>query len=367
MTAKQLYRHCLTEMTKVNAPAIPLHDFNYFINKAVNQYINKRYNIYDINQQTSDDLRVLKATAFLPAVKWDQSGYKETKVDGAADGDSKRLAELKAGASRYYGATYEVQLPLDYMHMLNCVCVYDVNERWECYDKGDNFMQPATRLTADLWAQIMNNPFLRPDPFQPYYYIHNINQYAELPTNPMVYDGNDNNKLQQVTDIHGTDSTSNYPADVLDVANDPKINTHEDAPGILPRTIQFRANTIANSSLVEREAGVRYGNASNVRCEIRYGGDDTLFTLIGVAVDYIKAPQFIRLTQAQVNITRDTSQVLEFPDYVCQEIVNELVMILLENTANPRIQTQPTVSQSIANPAAQQQAPQQQQHTQNRQ
>lgn len=43
-----------------------LEDFNYFINKAVNQYINKKYNIYDINQQSTDDLRVLKATAIIP-------------------------------------------------------------------------------------------------------------------------------------------------------------------------------------------------------------------------------------------------------------------------------------------------------------
>jgi hypothetical protein len=48
---------------KENAPNILLEDFNYLVNKAIYQYINKRYNIYDINQQTTDDLRVLKATA----------------------------------------------------------------------------------------------------------------------------------------------------------------------------------------------------------------------------------------------------------------------------------------------------------------
>ena len=46
-----------------------LEDFNYFANKAINNYTNKRYNIYDINQQTSDDLRVLKATAMLKPIK----------------------------------------------------------------------------------------------------------------------------------------------------------------------------------------------------------------------------------------------------------------------------------------------------------
>ena len=93
--------------------------------------------------------------------------------------------------------------------------------------------------------------------------------------------------------------------------------------------------------------------------EVRYGHDDTVFTLVKVFVDYIKTPQYIRLTQEQVNLTEDTSQIMEFPDYVCQEIINELTTLVMENTADPRLQTHIPVTQSIANPA-QQQAPQQQ-------
>nr|DAD59369.1 MAG TPA: hypothetical protein [Bacteriophage sp.] len=44
---------------------------------------------------------------------------------------------------------------------------------------------------------------------------------------------------------------------------------------------------------------------------------------------------------------------MEFPDYVCQEIINELTMLVMENTADPRLQTNLTVTQSIANPAQQ--------------
>jgi hypothetical protein len=63
-----------------------------------------------------------------------------------------------------------------------------------------------------------------------------------------------------------------------------------------------------------------------------------------VAVDYLKTPQHILLTQTQVDKTTDTSQILEFPDYVCQEILNELVMIILEHNSDPRLQTEPVVS-----------------------
>jgi len=49
-------------------------------------------------------------------------------------------------------------------------------------------------------------------------------------------------------------------------------------------------------SNIERGQSIRYGNVSNVRMEIRYGTDDSLFELKKVYIDYIKAPQNIRLT-----------------------------------------------------------------------
>ena len=65
MSIRELYDYALIEMNKVEAPSLLLEDFNYFMNKAVQQYINKVYNRYDINQQSSDDLRVLKATTVI--------------------------------------------------------------------------------------------------------------------------------------------------------------------------------------------------------------------------------------------------------------------------------------------------------------
>ena len=94
--------------------------------------------------------------------------------------------------------------------------------------------------------------------------------------------------------------------------------------------------------------------------EIRYEHDDSVFALEEVLIDYITATQYIRLTQEEVNLTEDTSQIMEFPDYVCQEIINELVTLVMENTADPRLQTHSVVTQSIANPAQQQAQPQQQ-------
>lgn len=109
-------------------------------------------------------------------------------------------------------------------------------------------------------------------------------------------------------------------------------------------------------SLIEKPAQNRYGNPSKVRMEVRYGTDDSTFKLEKVIVDYLKSPQYIRLTQDQIDMTRDTSQILEFPDYVCQEIINELVHLIMENAGDQRLQTHIPITNTIANPAQQQQA-----------
>ena len=63
-TARQIFEATEIELNKIQAPSLKLYEFNYLINKSINQYVNKVYNIYDINQQVTDDLRVLKSTAY---------------------------------------------------------------------------------------------------------------------------------------------------------------------------------------------------------------------------------------------------------------------------------------------------------------
>lgn len=331
MTARQMWEGMLTELSKVNAPSMLLQDFNYFLNKAISQYINKRYNIYDINQQTTDDLRVLKATTVLePAL------ITKDSVEFETYGGSSRPSEWGL-----FNGTYEVFLPLDYLHMLNCICVYKLKERWKCYDANDYVQFAAKRLTADSWSVIVNDYYNRPQPWRPYFYINNVNRSVDLPTNPI--DHPDTTILTTTT--RGTDNSKDY------YWPEPKPEG-EERHSNLPRNIDLTG--ISNKSVIEKEAGVRYGNSSSVRLEIRCGKDNSVFELVGVMIDYIKSPQVIRLTQTQVDLTKDTSQIMEFPDYVCNEIINELTMLVMENTADPRLQTNTIVTQSIVNPAQQQ-------------
>ena len=329
-------------------------------------------------------------------------------------------------------------MPIDYLHLLNCVCIYYVAKQKDCWDAGSYIEIPATRLTADSWSQIITDIYNRPSPMKPYYYIHNQNNQTNnelLPTDPI-------NSLSSTGLPNGTDMTGTYyvisngtPVTIVDntyytniqgvwytvsgleYENGIKVSkdfanvttskvTDDDIISQLnygtlegAKTVMFYPdpeytigwakksndeyvlqNTEASDlgqgasnfqrtfkldmngdgaadttvSLVEKPIALRAGNTSNVRMEIRYGKDDTLFQLKEVQVDYVKSPQFIRLTQEQIDLTEDTSQIMEFPDYVNQEIINELVHLVMEHANDPRLSNNIQMTQSIARPTGQQ-------------
>ena len=384
MTARQVFEATLIELSKIQAPSLKLYEFNYLFNKAINQYINKVYNVYDINQQTTDDLRVLKATTFLTPHKVELAGRKSSAAkdsaiqntsavtgnqdspEGGYTGQaSSYLSKAHRSIQSLHGATYEVYMPIDYLHMLNCVCIYYVAKQKDCWDAGSYIEIPATRLTADSWSQIITDIYNRPSPMRPYYYIHNLNQQQVLPTDPrtsvetgtgLEEVGIDMNGIYQVTHADGGEWEGN------DINSGTAGGTGiEKQNSNFQRTFKLNVNgKDTQVSLVEKPIALRAGNTSNVRCEIRYGKDDSLFQLVEVQIDYVKCPQFIRLTQEQIDLTEDTSQIMEFPDYVNQEIINELVHLVMERVNDPRLGNNIQMTQSIARPTGQQQpAPQQ--------
>lgn len=385
MTARQVFEATLIELSKIQAPALKLYEFNYLFNKAINQYINKVYNVYDINQQTTDDLRVLKATAYLKPHKYkaDNAPYNNFKSGGtktAYDGKSPKDTTTYAMASSYLssahsqiqslnGATYEVFMPIDYLHMLNCVCIYYVAKQKDCWDAGSYIQIPATRLTADSWSQIVTDIYNRPSPMRPYYYIHNQSSSITIPTDPVTSGevGESNPAGYTGTDmpIGGYAVAGDGMKDNGTKDETVKVADAENAGSNFQRTFQLKQGEATKDiSLVEKPTAVRVANPSNVRCEIRYGKDDSLFQLVEVQIDYVKSPQFIRLTQEQIDLTEDTSQIMEFPDYVNQEIINELVHLVMEHSNDPRLANNIQMTNTIARPTGQQQAAPQQQAAQ---
>ena len=372
MTSKQIYEATAIELSKVQAPALKLYEFNYFFNQAIRQFVNKVYNVYDVNQQTTDDLRVLKATATL-------------KPEIAESTGNKALDYLR-------GATYYVDMPDDYLHLLNCICLFDVNKRKECWNRGDVMVVGATKLTADSWSSVVDDVYNQPTKKRPYYYVHNQNDvhidnqtgefedgYLNLPSNSetdQLHNYSNAAWLAVLADARqesiAAEATAQsvwatVPTDFADeVGTLPEgITTPKQAYEALSqleipaegsnfaRTFSFGEDAVTHST-VEKPAGTRHANSSRVKVEIRCGRDKSnIFSLSAVQIDYVKAPQFIRLTQEQLDSDEDISQVMEFPDYVNQEIVNELVNLVMRKTNDPSLQAHLQMTQSIARPTGQ--------------
>lgn len=289
MTAKEAWKFAQIEQSKINSPSLLLSEFNYYINKAIQQVVNKSYTQYEVNQQTSDALRVLELSQVIPVTE-------KNLITSLSIDDILGIEE----------ASYQIKLPKDYLHLLSCICIYKISENNQgCYNSKKSKRVAATKLTSDIYPQIINNYYLKPSVDRPYYYINNIKESKSIP-------------------------------------NQPEINI----PIISDKLI------FGNKKI--KEAGTRYGNVSNPILEIRYGDDHSTYELIGVLINYIRTPQFVELTQSQIDfVTTDTSQVLEFPDYINQEILNELVMLLMERAVSPRTSSQASVSQSIGQPIQQ--------------
>ena len=301
MTARELYEYALIELNKLEAPSLLLEDYNYFINKAVQQYINLVYAKLEIDQQSTDDIRVLKASTILKPVKL----YENPSYSHLANG--------------MFKSSYYVDLPEDYMHLLNCIVEYKVGvANFKCYNKGDMVYFAARKLTPDMYTQILNNAYMRPMYKRPYYYLTNINTANTIVTNPSM----------DTAILDANKKNNETPSALVDSNNVP---------------------------------GDRLANPSIVRLELRYGNDDGVFVPNNIYVDYLKSPMYIRLTQEQINSTLDYSQVLEFPDYVCFEIANIFVRLLMENASDPRLQTNIPINNTIAAPATIQAAQQQSQ------
>ena len=326
MTVRDIYEYALVELNKLNAPSLLLEDYNYFINKAIQQYINLVYAKSEIDQQSTDDIRVLKASAIL-----------EPKLFSSSLTSDK----TKLLSNGLFKTSYYADLPTDYMHLLNCIVEYTIQQsNFKCYNKGDTVHFPVRRLTSDMYTQILNNAYMRPMYKRPYYYLSTIN------TNTVAQSEGDRlyNKPGSLTGMNASDLPTKEGEDVLALQK-----------GTIPEDKSY--------GLIDSEtrAGDRLSNSSTVRLELRFGNDATIFKPTALYIDYIKSPMYVRLTQEQIDSTIDYSQVLEFPDYVCFEITNIFVRLLMENSSDPRLQTNIPLNTTIYNPVAQQQ----QQQTEN--
>ena len=196
--------------------------------------------------------------------------------------------------------------------MLNCIAEFTGSDsnKSRC---GNGVQRTITstcqRLTADLYAGIINNYYMKPSHKKPYYYIINRNEKDQPVTNPVM-----DNEIKEGS------YRPNY------------IKTEDG---------KYRFYAL-------KEPYKRIVNQSSVNLEIHSG--DSNWSLNNVYITYVKAPMYVSMTQDDVLLPEDNTQTLEFPDYVCYEIINIVTRLLLENAGDPRLQTNVPINQTIAVP-----------------
>lgn len=138
MTNLDLYKYILIDLNKVEAPTLLKESYEFFINKAVQQYANKIYNQAEMNLQRLDDISFLKRTVELVSL-------------------NKDLDRDKLLQNEYW-------LPYNYFHLYSCEITY--NNISLC-NKNSSF--GVKKLNSDQKVAIINNSYLKPKFDRVYY------------------------------------------------------------------------------------------------------------------------------------------------------------------------------------------------------
>ena len=249
MTVRQAYEYLLIEKRKVKAPSFHLEEFNYILNKSIQEYSNLRYNMFAANQQLSDDLAVLSVDT------------KAVITGSTVSFNGGAPVPISSGTK--YGSDYiKLPLPANYWHSLGVHVTSKNTKTIGCAQSGTTVNRVSKRLTANTANGIINNAYLSPGYNRPYH---------------SFIDG---------TSINGSDL-------------------------------------------------------------MVFIGSTSLGVVESVTIDYLKSPKKEELTIIQRDLPNDTSDILEFPDYVCAEIIKVGMKLLLENFSDPRLSTFTPVNTSI--------------------
>lgn len=260
MTEKTAYENILRELKKSKAPSLHLEDYNYWMNKGVQEYINSRYNEFAKSQQLSDDLQALTTST---EIIFTVSIFPVITYVGTYTGGYTQI-NVPVSTGKQYGSDYiRFSSPDNYLHFLGSHVNTKTTKITRCYPAGYEESLPSKRLVDDIGNGVINNAYLKPSHQRPY---HSFKDNVSNASHPDLLYFAGNLKESIITSIH---------------------------------------------------------------------------------IDYLKVPQVINLTETEVNLPIDNSAVLEFPEYVCNEIVKFTVKLILEGSSDPRLQTYIPVNKTI--------------------
>lgn len=272
MTVNQILKAALIEQDKVEAPSLTIQQYNYFINKSIDNVLKINYSYYNPNQIQSDKLYTLK---------------KRVNIDLDLD-NLEGTASMYTGdpTTSYSDTTFPLfitdrgikfLLPDDYWHFLAGKVKFTPKNRLSgnCSTGEDLSIleRPLKRATSDLLSASLENSYNRPQ------------VYGRSGPGMIYYDLSDN------------------PQPAIHIPNSNVV------PGI-------------NNGEIEIITGLRHVGLIPTTVSIEYLKvyKPVVLTYDQYRLDVVPGSSF------------DTSDTMEFTNSVCQDIITELIKQLAGNT-----------------------------------
>lgn len=141
-TARKDYIDILTELNKEEAPTLYLEDYVYYYNKSISEYMKARYELFEVNQQLSDDMRCWKKEFITNSLNI------PINTIGTANGHS-------------------------YRHLVSCIVDIELSRPVPSCSQPANTTKSykVTRMSSGIKAGILNNDYLKPTFYRPYFEI----------------------------------------------------------------------------------------------------------------------------------------------------------------------------------------------------
>lgn len=262
-SVREIYDYIQIELNKAKAPSITLEDFLYFLNKAINNYCNIKYNTFNINQQFTDDLRELIRTYTIasPKIKNGNDVIMQNNDDPLTPINP--ISNTDEGINIDY-AVVSIGLPANYYHLLGCTIKYKrtskpiTSKKYEIYTIRTIKPYKVRRVTTDSLTMTLNNYYYRPKPNNPYFILNN--------------------------------------------------ETFNTGSNVVKSNIEIHIGKLPETHTVEK-----------------------------ASIMYFINPKKMFMTEDDLYSVEDTTEKMEFSRYICYEIINILIGLIMINSGNPLV------------------------------
>ena len=378
MTIREAYEQTFINLNKKKAAALYVEDFLVFFKNAVQDHINRLYSLYETSQQLSDDLQnlhrhiIIDLSGDMPFPLninyYDGEPYVSFLYNDSIsplgtghfmlDTNGDRYTSLDVIANRNIIVNMEAPsfplIPeLDLLKFPN-----GINEgiiiKIEAAEMKD-------MITLKDWRS-STSPTQRDFSFD----LGDINEITVTPQNSVFLIHKDNkfrllsgSGFKEVDEERMLISAPDNYFHLLGLEN--YLGTRKGVTcenwrtkryGVSKLTSDREVSINQNVFLEPKSTRPYYSIKNNIgsvypNIEVHYRKDSELelVKLDKIGLLYLKEPKIYFMDDADLK-GDDSTEVIEFQEYICQELVESVVRLVLENNSDPRVQSFPAVNES---------------------